>query len=128
MEYADDDKIVFYTIDQFRKRRAISYTGFYRLKRDGLIRVTKLGRKSLVHRDDPVCPANRTQSVGNDDHGPPPADRAHVLLQNGFALVVERAGRFIQDQDARVGEQGSCDGDALALATGQSRPLFADAS
>ena len=31
----------------------------------------------------------------------PAAMRAHVLLDDALALVVERAGRLVEDQDAR---------------------------
>ncbi len=43
----------------------------------------------------------------------------HVLLDDALALVVERAGRLVEDQDARIGDQGAGDGDALALAARQ---------
>ena len=36
-----------------------------------------------------------------------------------LALVVERARRFIEDEDARVGGESARDGDALALAAGE---------
>src|SRR5262245_66687336 len=39
---------------------------------------------------------------------------------------VEAAGRFVEDQDLRALEQGSCNGDALLLPPGQPRAVFAD--
>ena len=44
---------------------------------------------------------------------------AHVVLDDALALVVERAGRLVEDQDARVGGERAGDGDALALAAGE---------
>ena len=49
----------------------------------------------------------------------------HVALHDGLALVVQCAGGLVEDQDARVGEQGSGDGDALALASGKAGSLLA---
>ena len=50
----------------------------------------------------------------------------HVALHDRLALVVERAGGLVEDQDARVGEQRPRDRDALALAAGEARALLAD--
>lgn len=36
-----------------------------------------------------------------------------------FTLTVQTAGNFIQNEDLRVSDQSSCDGDALPLALGQ---------
>ena len=46
----------------------------------------------------------------------PCGDLRHVLLDDPLAFVVERAGRLVEDQDARIGDQRAGDGDALALA------------
>ena len=46
-------------------------------------------------------------------------DLAHVGLDDALALVVERAGRLVEDQDRRVGGERPGDGDALALAARQ---------
>ena len=67
---------------------------------------------------------HRAQAVGNDEHRPPLADRAHVLLNDGLALVVERTGGLVEDQDARLPEQRSRDRDALALSARQPRALL----
>jgi hypothetical protein len=40
-------------------------------------------------------------------------------LDDALALVVERAGGLVEDQDARPGGERAGDGDALALAAGQ---------
>ena len=46
-------------------------------------------------------------------------DVAHVALDDALALVVERAGRLVEDQDRRIGGERAGDGDALALAAGK---------
>jgi hypothetical protein len=67
---------------------------------------------------DAVGLAHGGQAVGDDDHRAALADGLHVVLDDAFRLVVERAGGFVEDQDARVADQGAGDGDALALAAG----------
>ena len=76
----------------------------------------------LVHHDDPVRLPHRAQAVRDDDHRAALADRRHVALEDRLALVVERAGRLVEDQDARIGEQRAGDGDALALAAAEAAP------
>ena len=53
------------------------------------------------------------------DRRPSLADASHVGLDNPLALVVERAGGFIEDEDAGVRRQGPCDRQALTLAAGE---------
>ena len=79
----------------------------------------------LVQHYDAIGVAHRAQTVGDDEHGAALADVRHVALNDGLAFVVESAGGFVQNQDARVGKQGACDGDALALASAQGASLFA---
>jgi len=48
------------------------------------------------------------------------------MLHGALALGVQCAGRFVQQQDGGVLEQGAGDGDALLLAAGQARAAFAE--
>ena len=66
------------------------------------------------------------EAVGDDHDGPAVRDLAHVLLDDALALVVERAGRLVEDQDARIADQGAGDGDALALPARQAAAALAD--
>ena len=70
--------------------------------------------------------AHRREPVGDDDHRASAHDRAHVLLDDPLALVVERRGRLVEDQNARIGGQRAGDGDALALAARQVRAALLD--
>ena len=54
--------------------------------------------------------------MSDDDDGSPMHDRAHVLLNDALALVVERRGRLIEDENAGIDHQGPGDGDPLPLA------------
>jgi hypothetical protein len=40
---------VFYTIEGFRKPRNIPHSTFYKLVKDGKIKIVKRGRRSFVH-------------------------------------------------------------------------------
>ena len=47
---------------------------------------------------DTITTAHGGQPVGNDDNGPAPCHFTHVGMNNLLALVVERAGRFVEYQ------------------------------
>ena len=53
-------------------------------------------------------------------------DLAHVALDDALALVVERRGRLVEDQDRRVGGERASDGEPLALAAGKVGAAFLD--
>ena len=72
-----------------------------------------------MHAEDTVAAAHGGQAVRDDDHRAALDDLAHVVLDDALAFVVQRAGRLVQDQDARPGRQGAGDGDALTLPAGQ---------
>ena len=57
---------------------------------------------AAIDRDDAVGPADRGQPVGDDEHRAPGRDAPHVLLDDPLAFVIERAGRLVEDEDARV--------------------------
>src|SRR5262249_59609048 len=76
--------------------------------------------------DDAIGVTNSRQPVGDDDDGPPFRDFLHVLVDDPLALVIERARRFVENQDAWVADQRARDGDALALASREGRATLAD--
>jgi len=47
-------------------------------------------------------------------------DLRHILLNDALALVVERACRLVENQDSRIGDQGTSNSDALPLPSGQA--------
>src|ERR1700733_8017147 len=68
---------------------------------------------------------HRRQPVGYDDRGAALAERAQRLLDRLLGLRIERRGRFVEQDDRRVLEEGAGDGDALALAAGKLRAVLA---
>ena len=80
---------------------------------------------AAIQHHDTVGMAHCTQAVGDDDDGAATADGLHVLLDDAFGLVIQGTGGLVEDQDARIGEQGAGDGDALALTTGEAGAMLA---
>src|SRR5437762_2044105 len=81
---------------------------------------------AALDRDDAIRRAHSRQSVRDDQHGAPRGDLFHVVLNDALALVIERARCFIENKDARIGDERACNGDSLALTTGEGRAALAD--
>jgi hypothetical protein len=64
--------------------------------------------------------------VGDDQRGAVARDVAQRGLDLLLGAGVERAGRLVEDQDARVLEDGARDRDALLLAARELQPALAD--
>ena len=73
----------------------------------------------LVEHQNGVAVGQRGQPVRHDHHGPPACHVREVGVDQRLALGIERASGLIQDQDARVVDQGASDRQPLALAAGQ---------
>jgi hypothetical protein len=76
--------------------------------------------------EDLVAAADGGEAVGDDDGGAVFHELIQGILDEAFALGIEAAGGFIQDQDGGIGEDGAGDGDALALAAGKLGAALAD--
>ena len=74
------------------------------------------GDRAVLEHDDLVGQRDRRQAVGDDERR---AARHHLAQRELDLLLgrgVDRRGRVVEDQDARVGQQRARDRDALALA------------
>jgi hypothetical protein len=56
--------------------------------------------------------------MSDEEHGTVPTHLGEVALDDGFGLVIQRAGGFVEDENAWVAYQGPSNGQALALPTG----------
>src|SRR6266702_2259266 len=54
------------------------------------------------------------EPMRDHQHGAAFRDVLHILLNDALALIVQRACRLVEDQDARVGDERARNGDALA--------------
>jgi hypothetical protein len=87
---------------------------------DELVVIAILDEAAALDGDDAVGAAHRREAVGDDEDGAALGDPAHVLLDDPLALIVERAGRLVEDEDPRIGDEGAGDGDALTLPAGEA--------
>jgi hypothetical protein len=58
-----------------------------------------------VERDDPIGAAHGREPMRDDDDGAALGDLGHVTLDHPLALVIERARRLVEDEDAGIGDQ-----------------------
>src|ERR1700722_16652745 len=72
---------------------------------------------TLIEYHDLIAVDQRRKPMGDDDHGPAARDAQQVGVDQRLAFRVERAGRLVQDQDARIGNQGPGNRQALLLPT-----------
>src|SRR6266481_7001985 len=73
-----------------------------------------------------IGPADLRQAMGNQQRGAALQDAVNGLLDFVFSGAVDSAGRVIEHQDVRVGQQGAGDGDALALTARKRDATFAN--
>ena len=80
----------------------------------------------LAQDDDQVRPADLRQAVGDDEGGASPRGGGDGALDLVFGGAVDGAGRIVQDQDARIGQEGARQRQALALPAGERDAALAD--
>ncbi len=80
----------------------------------------------LLQHQDRVRPADGRQPVGDDEGRPPLHQLGQPFLDQRLALAVERRGRLVQDQDARIGQDRPRDRHPLPLAARELHPALAD--
>ena len=81
---------------------------------------------ALVHDHDPIGQGQRRQAVGDDDRGPVTRKLFQHLVDQLLALQIDLAGRFVQDQNRRIAQDGPGQRDALALSAGEFASLGTD--
>ncbi len=73
-----------------------------------------------------VAAPDGAEPVRDDEGSAADEQFGERFLDECFALAVERARRFVEDEDGRVLEQRARDGDALALAAAELHSAFTD--
>ena len=87
---------------------------------------TALFDAALIDYNDLVRVADSGKAMRDDDRRPVLRQPLERSLYVPLTLVVERRGRLIQDQDARIFQKDARNGDALLLPAGKTRAAFAD--
>jgi hypothetical protein len=81
-----------------------------------------------LDNDDEVCAADGRETVRDDNGGAPAGQIREGFLDEPFGFGVERGGRFVEDEDGRIREDGARDGEPLSLTAGEKNAALADAS
>src|ERR1044071_6377642 len=82
--------------------------------------------RALFEHDNPVRPANRRESMGDDKRCASCGEVLQSFHQALFGFCVKRAGRFIQYENGGVFEKRASYRDSLSLASGERRAALAD--
>ena len=85
-----------------------------------------LGHPAFFQNQNAVGPLNGRQPVGDDEGGPADHQFIQRVLHQALAFRIQGGGRFVQDQNAGVLQNGPGDGDALALTAGKLAAALAD--
>ena len=70
--------------------------------------------------------ADRGEAVGDHDRGATRQQAAQALLDAGLGVQVHIGGGLVEDQDAGVGDQGTREGEQLALTGRELGAALAD--
>src|SRR5581483_7376403 len=81
---------------------------------------------AVLEDDDQVGVADGRQAVGDDERRPPVQQPPQRALDRLLGADVDRARRLVEDEDARVGEQGARERDELPLAEREARAALAE--
>lgn len=82
---------------------------------DQLVVVPTLNNPAVFHHRDQVGVADRGEAMGDDETGAVRAQRGHRMLHEQLGTSIHRAGRLVENQQRRVGEECPCDRDQLFL-------------
>ena len=80
----------------------------------------------VIEDHDPVGPLDRGKAVRDQDRGAADHQPSQRFLHDRLGGIVERRGRLIEDQDARVFEDRPGDREPLALPAREARAALAD--
>src|SRR5712691_2747760 len=83
-----------------------------------------LHQTPLIEHDDPVSVLHRGQPMRDEKGGAATQQRCQAGLHEAFGLGVDAGGGFVEDEQARVGEQGPYETEQLALAVTEQAPTL----
>src|SRR5262249_33737116 len=85
-----------------------------------------LDQTAAFQGDDAIGRPHCREPVRDDEHGAPLGDGFHVFLNDLLALIVESARRLIEDQNTRVGDECTRDGNTLTLTARETGAALTD--
>src|ERR1700722_1232756 len=92
---------------------------------DQLLVRSILDDATVINCDDAIAATNGRQPMGDHEHRSSLRDALHVLLDEPLTFVVKRACRFVENQDAWIGNECSGDRDPLTLSARQTGAALA---
>ena len=95
------------------------------LAQQRLVRADRVDASALEH-DDAVGVAHGGEAMGDDERRAAAREMLEGLRDLALAFGVERARRFVEQQDRAVGEERARDRDALPLAAGELDAALAE--
>src|SRR5260221_8454963 len=93
---------------------------------DELVVGAVFDKAAAVDGDDAVAAADGREPMRDDEHRSPPRNLLHALLDDALALVIERARRLVENEDARIGDERARDRQPLLLAAREAAAALAD--
>ena len=81
---------------------------------------------TFVHDQDPINLCNRAQTMSDNQTGAVAGQGQLAPLDDQLALGVQVAGGLVQNEDPRVPQDGTGDGQPLSLTAPQPNPAFTD--
>lgn len=79
---------------------------------------------SRLHHDQAVGPVQGGQAMGDGDHSPASREVRQGHVNAFLSFQIQGSCRLVQDQDARIMQDGARNGDALVFASRESLSLF----
>ena len=79
-----------------------------------------------IEDDDVVGFEDGVETMRDGDDGTTLHESARGFFEQGFGFRVEAGGRFVEDEDGRVLEEGAGEGKTLCLSAAETRSAFAD--
>ena len=87
---------------------------------------TLLDDAAMLEHHDQIGVADGRQAVGDHERGALRAQRGHGVLDQHLGAGVDRRRGFVEDEDARIGQDRAGDRHALALPARQLHAALAD--
>lgn len=104
----------------------IIHLGVASAKSHQLVMTTAFGDSALIEHHNLVSIANRAQPVRDREGRSSDRQVIQRRLQLVFGRDIQSTRGFVQDQDAGIPQQGTCNGNALALASAETMPASPD--
>jgi hypothetical protein len=81
----------------------------------------KIDDLAKLQHENAIAIDQARQAMGDDDHAAAVRNAQQIRAEHGLTLRIERAGCFVQDQNARIVDQRPRNCEPLPLSAGKIR-------